>query len=94
MTPDVTPLAGSYLAKGVGVGNHIVRVLEIPMRELMGGTRPKIERPEVQQFTGKIPLIHKRYIIHLRNFSKREGTTEASRTCLVTLSTALLRMST
>ena len=62
-----------YLAKGVGVGNYRIRVLDIPMRQLMGGTRPNIERPEVQRFTGKIPLIHKRYINTLKELLEERG---------------------
>ena len=64
VTPYVTPLAGSYIAKVVGMGGSIVIVLDIPLRQIMGGTRPKIERTEIQ-LTGKIPLTQKSYIIQL-----------------------------
>ena len=71
----ITPI-NNHLAeveRGVGVGNYIVRVLDIPMRQLMGGTRPNIERPEVQRFTGKIPLIHKSYINTLKELLEERG---------------------
>ena len=40
---DVIPLASSYLKKGVGIGDHIVMGLDIPMYQLIGGIQPNIE---------------------------------------------------
>ena len=73
MTPYVTPIVGKYPEKGVGVRDHRVMVLDTPMNQIMGGTRPKIERSEVRQITGKITLIQKRYINTFKKLLEYRG---------------------
>ena len=48
VTTYVTPPAGAYFEEGFGIGYHIIMVLDIPMHQLMGGTQPNIERPEIR----------------------------------------------
>ena len=66
VTPDMTPLAVSYLENGVGLGDHILMMLYLPMCQIMGVAIPNIELSWLIWLTVKIPLSQKRYINTLK----------------------------
>ena len=73
MTPYVTPISGACLEKGVGIGDHILMVLDIPVHQIVGVYQPKIEKYEVRRLKGKIPRIQKRYIKTLKKMLEDRG---------------------